>query len=375
MLVAGTAVLAVMGRDVSGALILGAVGYALVGSLILARRPGHRMGPLLCAIALAAAFSDFVFVYTRYTFVHSPGSLPFGTAFLWVNTWSFAPAVCLTAFVLPLVFPDGKLLSPRWRPVLWAAVLFVSLAAVGRAFIPENMGSALIYLPNPYAIPGAAPVLEVMLAVAVAGGLVALAAVSASVVLRWRRSGRVVREQLKWFLATIPILVAGIVANDFFPDPVTIALGIAGCLLPVAIGVAVLRYRLYEIDVILSRAVLYAALSVVVAVVYLAVVVIAGGVSGVGRSLGVQVLATVIAALALWPLRGRVQRGVQRSFLATVTRRTPPWPGWGARWRRRPAPSRCSARWPRPWPTACGFPTPRWNSGRETPGRPPPPGG
>jgi two-component system, NarL family, sensor kinase len=185
---------------------------------------------------------------------------------------------------------------------------------VGRAFIPENMGSALIYLPNPYAIPGAAPVLEVMLAVAVAGGLIALAAVSASVVLRWRRSGRVVREQLKWFLATIPILVAGIVANDFFPDPVTIALGIAGCLLPVAIGVAVLRYRLYEIDVILSRAVLYAVLSVVVAVVYLAVVVIAGGVSGVGRSLGVQVLATVIAALALWPLRGRVQRGVQRLF-------------------------------------------------------------
>ncbi len=88
--------------------------------------------------------------------------------------------------------------------------------------------------------------------------------------------GQVVRQQLKWFLATIPILVAGIIANDFFPDPVTIALGIAGGLLPVAIGVAVLRYRLYEIDVILSRAVPY--------------------------------------AVALWPLRGRVQRGVQRLF-------------------------------------------------------------
>jgi hypothetical protein len=125
VLIAATAVLAVMGRDVSGALIFGALGYALVGSLILARRPGSRMGPLLCASALAAAFSDFVFVYTRYTLVHSPGSLPFGTAFLWINTWSFAPAVCLTAFVLPLVFPDGRLLSRRWRPVLWAALLIV----------------------------------------------------------------------------------------------------------------------------------------------------------------------------------------------------------------------------------------------------------
>jgi len=314
VLVVGTAVLAVMGRDVSGALVVGALGYALVGSLILARRPGQRMGPLLCAIALAAAFSDFAFAYTRYTFVHSPGSLPFGAAFLWINTWSFAPAVFLSTFLLPLVFPDGRLLSPRWRPVLWAALLFVSLAGVARAFIPGDMGSSLLYLPNPYAIPSAAPVLEVVLAVAVAGGLIALAAVSASVVLRWRRSGRVVREQLKWFLATIPIVVASLVANYFLPDQVTIALGVAGGLLPVAIGVAVLRYRLYEIDVILSRAVLYAALSVVVAVVYLAVVAIAGGVFGVGRSLSVQVLATVIAALALWPLRGRVQRGVQRLF-------------------------------------------------------------
>jgi len=311
VLVAATVVLAVMDRDVYGALILAALGYALVGSLILARRPGHRMGPLLCAIALAIAFSDFVFVYTRYTLIYSPGSLPFGTAFLWITAWGFAPAACLTAFVLPLVFPDGRLLSRRWRPVLWAALLIIPLLAVGRAFIPDNMGSSLNYLPNPYPIPAAEPVFEVMLLLAVGSGLIVLAAVSASVVLRWRRSGQVVRLQLNWFLATIPILVAGIIAFDFFPDPVTMAFGIAGGLLPVAIGVAVLRYRLYEIDVILSRAVLYAVLSAVVAVVYLAVVAIAGGVFGVGRSLGVQVLATVIAALALAVFR-RPGRAVRR---------------------------------------------------------------
>jgi two-component system, NarL family, sensor kinase len=110
-------------------------------------------------------------------------------------------------------------------------------------------------------------------------------------------------------------VVIGVLSDDFFPDPLTIALGaVASVLVPVAIGVAVLRYRLYEIDVIVSRAVLYASLSAVVAVVYLAVVAVAGGLFGAGRSLGVQVLATVIAAAALWPLRGRVQRGVQRVF-------------------------------------------------------------
>ena len=376
VLVAATVVLAVMDRDVYGALIFAALGYALVGSLILARRPGHRMGPLLCAIALAIAFSDFVFVYTRYTLIFSPGSLPFGTAFLWITAWGFAPAACLTAFVLPLVFPDGRLLSRRWRPVLWAALLIIPLSAVGRAFIPDNMGSSLNYLPNPYPIPAAEPVFEVMLLLAVGSGLIVLAAVSASVVLRWRRSGQVVRLQLKWFLATIPILVAGIIAFDFFPDPVTMAFGIAGGLLPVAIGVAVLRYRLYEIDVILSRAVLYAVLSVAVAVVYLAVVAIARGVFGVGRSLertgaghrdcGAGAVATSRLGAA-WCRSG--------CSSATGTRRTPPWPGWGARWKRRPVPSRCWARWPRPWPTACVFPMPRSSSGREIPGCPPPPGG
>src|SRR5439155_22958081 len=85
------------------------------------------------------------------------GALPFGTAFLWITVWGFAPAACLTAFVLPLVFPDGRLLSRCWRPVLWAALLIIPLLAVGRAFIPENMGSSLNYLPNPYPIPSAEP--------------------------------------------------------------------------------------------------------------------------------------------------------------------------------------------------------------------------
>src|SRR5207249_4494123 len=99
--------------------------YAWVGGVLLARRPGHPMGPLLCLIGLAIAFSTANFAYTRYTLVHLPGSLPFGSAALWVNTWAYAPATSLGGMVLLLVFPDGRLLSRRFRPALWAALAFI----------------------------------------------------------------------------------------------------------------------------------------------------------------------------------------------------------------------------------------------------------
>ncbi len=101
------------------------------------------MGPLLCLIGLANAIGQVPFAYARYALVHSPGSLPFATAMLWVNTWAYAPAISLTGLVLPLVFPEGRLLSPRWRPALWAALAFIPLLVAGYAFIPQSMGSLL----------------------------------------------------------------------------------------------------------------------------------------------------------------------------------------------------------------------------------------
>ena len=129
-----------------------------MGCVLLARRPGHPMGPLLCLIGLADAIAAVPFTYARYTLVHSPGSLPFATAALWVNTWAYAPATSLGGLVLPLVFPEGRLLSRRWRPALWAALAFIPLSVAGFAFIPQNMGVLFRYLPNPYASPGSTAV-------------------------------------------------------------------------------------------------------------------------------------------------------------------------------------------------------------------------
>jgi signal transduction histidine kinase len=310
------AVLAIMGRDVSLFLVPQALAYVCMGCVLLARRPGHPMGPLLCLIGLAIAFSQAPFAYARYTLVHSPGSLPFSTAMLWINTWAYAPAVSLAGLVLPMVFPEGKLLSPRWRPALWAALAFIPLFVAGYAFIPQSMGSLFHNRPDPYTVPGLDTLFETFQGLAVACGLSAAVAAVASVTLRWRRADRVRRQQLKWFLAVMPIAALSFAAVLIAPGPWSLAVGlVSGTLTPIAIGIAVLRYRLYEIDILISRAVLYGLLTAGVAAVYLAVVALAYLLFGVhSRDLRVQVLATALGAAALFPLRDRVQRRVDRLF-------------------------------------------------------------
>jgi signal transduction histidine kinase len=319
------ALLAVGARSLDAWPVPIAIGFAWMGCVLLARRPGHPMGPLLCLIGFVNAISGFVFAYARYTIVHFPGSLSFAMPMLWANTWLSAPAASLTGLVLPLVFPEGRLLSPRWRPALWAALAFIPLWIAGNAFIPQSMGGYFRHLPDPYTYPSFDRLFEVLQFLAVACGLAAGAAAAASVVVRWRRAGRVGRQQLKWFLAVLPIAAVSLVAGFFEPGgAVNVVFGaLAGTLLPVAIGIAVLRYRLYEIDLLLSRAVLYALLTAGVAAVYLAVVWAARSVLparffspifGMNSSLAVQVIATAVAAAVLFPLRDRVQRRVDRLF-------------------------------------------------------------
>jgi two-component system, NarL family, sensor kinase len=312
----GTGVLAALGRDVSLLLFPQSLAFAWMGCVLLARRPGHPMGPLLCLIGLVDALSQAPFAYARYTVVHHPGSLPYGTAALWINTWNFAAATSLIGLVLPLVFPEGRLLSPRWRPALWAALAFIPLSVAGWAFIPQTMGSLFRDLPDPYAAPRLDKLFVALQVLALVCAAAAGVAAAASVTLRWRRADRAGREQLKWFLAVLPVMAASIIATIVFPGPVSLGAGlVAGTLLPTAIGVAVLRYRLYEIEILLNRAVLYGLLTAGVAAVYLAVVAVARSLFGLeGRSLTVQVVATAVAAAALFPLRDRVQRRVDRLF-------------------------------------------------------------
>lgn len=309
------------GSLVALAVVPDVVGFSGIGCLLLARRPGHPMGPLLCLIGLTSAIDDVAVTYARYVLVHPPGSLPFPTALVWANAWIYAPAVSLGGLVLPLVFPDGRLLSRRWRPALWAALAFIPLVVVGAGFVSRRMGGYLGSRPNPYAVSWAAPLRDLLWALALTCAVAAGVAAAASLVVRWRRADRVGRQQLKWFLAVMPMMAATLVINGFVMSPVGllgsvgVALGsVTGVLLPVAIGVAVLRYRLYEIDVLLNRAVLYGSLTAVVVVAYLAVAGVATFAFAGNRGLAAQVLAAVLAAAALWPLRDRVQGWVNGQF-------------------------------------------------------------
>ena len=316
ILALGGAVLGILGRDVSLLLLPAPLTYAWMGCVLLTRRPGHPMGPLLCVIGLADAFATVPYLYARYTLVHSPGSLPFSTGALWVNTWAYAPATSLGAMVLLLVFPDGRLLSRRFRPALWAALAFIPLSIAGYAFVPQNLGPLFRHMHNPYAIPRLTGWFDACQALAIVCGLVGGAGAAASITLRWRRADRVGRQQLKWLLAVLPFTIASLIATLVAPGTLSLALGVpAGIAMPIAIGIAVLRYRLYEVDILLSRAVLYGLLTAGMAGVYLAVVVIAHSLFEVpSRSLAVQVIATVLAASALWPLHDRAQRAVDRLF-------------------------------------------------------------
>jgi len=313
------AVLAALGRDVSILLLPAPLAYAWMGCVLLARRPGHPMGPLLCLIGLADAFSTVPYTYVRYALVHSPRSLPFSTAALWVNTWAYAPAVSLGGIVLLLVFPDGRLLSQRFRPALWAALAFIPLSVAGFAFFPRNLGPLFLNRSNPYTIPRLNWLFETCAALAIVCGVAAGAGAAASLTLRWRRADRVGRQQLKWLLAVLPFWIVSLIGILVLPGTWSLALALpASILMPIAIGIAVLRYKLYEIDILLNRAVLYGTLTAGMAGVYLAVVVIAQSFRSVfglkGTGLPVQVIATVLAASALWPLHDRVQRRVDRLF-------------------------------------------------------------
>ena len=166
------AVLAILARDVSLLLLPGPLTFALMGGVLLARRPGHPMGPLLCLAGLADVIAVLPYTYLRYTLVH-PGSLPFSTAMLWLNTWAYAPATMLGGPILLMFFPEGTLVSRRFRPALWAALAFIPFSIAGYAFEPQNLGSLFHNQANPYVMPRLDGLFEAFQALSVVCGLVA----------------------------------------------------------------------------------------------------------------------------------------------------------------------------------------------------------
>ena len=288
-----------------------ACGYPLAGAIILTHRHRHRIGALLCAVGLASAIALFSYQYATRAVILEPGSLPFGELAAWLSSWSWALGVIPALTLLPLLFPDGDLPSRRWRPVRAAGLSAAGLAAIGHALAP----GPLIDFPsirNPIGIPALGAITAGMRALVVPVFLVAMIAGVVAIVVRWRRGDALVRRQLGWFLSAAVVLVAVVLADSFRMVPRQLSSFVvfsATLLLPAAVSVAVLLYRLYDIDVVVNRSLVYGGLTGGVIGIYVTIVTVVGRLAG---QLSGSILAAAAVAVAFQPLRQRVQGAVDR---------------------------------------------------------------
>ena len=285
------------------------VAFAVVGAVILRHRSDNRIGWLLTSGAVPFAVLNAGTAYARHGHGSLPGALAVAAV---VNVMPLLGLGVLVA-VLPQVFPTGAPVSPRWRPLLWTGWTFTVLGAVSNLFDAEQVQD-LPGVKNPAAIGAVQPLVNTAQFVALLCLVVSVVSGVAGLVIRWRRSRGDERQQLKWFMAGFVPVLMPIALHDGFPQVAGALIALLLTLVPVTIGVAVLRYRLYDLDVVVNRVLVYTLLSASTAVVYVAAVVLAEAVAGWGHGLPVQIAATVVAAALFGPLRLRVQTGVDRLF-------------------------------------------------------------
>jgi hypothetical protein len=322
-LMAVACVLQLRNGDVVEALITPALGVlACVGALLCRRRPENRIGTILLGIALVVTLS---IVGDSITAPHEGDPAPptavkvivavdEALVFVWFG---------LVGILLPLLFPDGKLPSPRWRMALWVGLGLVALAALGTLLgVADAEWGDGGRVENPLALGG--PAGDVLEAASELGGpafALAVLAALASVVVRFRRADGVERQQLKWFVFTIALLLLGLAAAAISEaigwEPLgnvgwAVFLGSLIFGMPLAIAFAVLRYRLYDLDLVIRRTLVYGSLTVTLAAAYLGTVLLVG--LAVGES-GFAVAVSTLAVAALFrPLRARIQAVVDRRF-------------------------------------------------------------
>jgi class 3 adenylate cyclase len=305
------------------------LGFAVVGALIVRAQPSNRMGWLALAISFAVELDAFAGSYRDFTFL-GQHALPGAMAMAWLAEWAWVISLGSTGIYFLLLFPNGHLPTPRWRVIGWLGGVGMAVAFIVTGFLPGELSSAP-YLTNPLGIEGIEPVLRVL-----AGGIVllpvSLVGAGTSLVVRFRRSTGELRLQLRW-LATAAAIVglayaialaatlawsatAGSAADlPFWLRSIEDLANLVLITIPVAAGVAILRYRLYDIDVIINRTVVYGSVTVLLATaIGVANVVLQRVLEAVtgGRSESLTVVLIGGAVLAFAPLRARMRTFADR---------------------------------------------------------------
>jgi signal transduction histidine kinase len=302
-----------------GSSALAAVAYPTVGVLIAVRRRGNRIGWLMIFIGLSFGLSCVVHAYTERGPLVGPHAPVAGQWADWLGTWVWVPGWLFLVTLLLLLFPDGHPPSPRWRPAIWATFAVAAMMILGSWLDPHPDSQATYRNPTAaQATRGLAGPLEIG---ALVLGIAVAAVCLAGLVTRFRRSGGEQRQQMKWFA------YAGIATLVLLPGNTVLAtsgvLQVMGyvdvLLLPVAVGFAIMKYRLYDIDFVISKTIVYGTLAAFITAVYVLVVAgigsLGSGALGAGSrpDLGLSILATAVVAVAFQPVRERVQHLANRA--------------------------------------------------------------
>ena len=306
--------------------------FPLAGLLILLRQPRNTVGWLLHGIGLVWGLSGLIDNYATYGLVVNPGSLPGAGVAIALNEGSWAPGIGLMGTLLILLFPDGHLPSPRWRPVAWVSCVTMALVPVIIALLPGRLDEGPVAgMVNPIGLESAEPLLTVALGVFLPLLPMCILACAVALVIRFRGSRGIERLQLKW-LATAGALVATLylvmmvstllttVAVTAEPpgwvDLLQRVSAPAFVLLPIAIGVAILRHGLFNIDRLINRALVYGSLTATLALVYLGTVLVLQLVlTPVTDQSDLAVAGSTLAVAALFgPARRRIQATVDKRF-------------------------------------------------------------
>jgi hypothetical protein len=295
------------------------LGYSTVGAIVASRLPESPIGWLFCAIGLTFGVSHFSAEYAAYALLASSRSLPGGEVLAWLTSWVWVGGLGLIVF-LDLLFPNGRLPSARWRWFARFTAIALLPAATLAALSPGRILSSTLH--NPLGIeglPNASKTVEAFMYALVVVG-------ASSMLMRLRYAGRVERQQIKWFAYATAVAISGVILkNTVYPAVgamwvwgvglILTAIGVASS--PVAMGLAILRYRLYEIDLIINRTLVYGSLTAMLAGVYLGGVVLLQYVfrtlTGGESQLAIVASTLVIAALFV-PLRRRIQSFINRRF-------------------------------------------------------------
>jgi hypothetical protein len=304
---------------------LNAISYAPVGALIASRHPANLVGWLLCLYGLAISMSHFGAEYATYALLAQPNSLPAGEALAWIVSWILPVIIGLTVFYI-LLFPTGRLPSSRWRWLAWLTVAFVLVGVISSAFSPGALMGILGPIRNPLGMEGFTNIYRAVLYIVTP--LVFVAAAS-SVFMRLRRAVGVERQQIKWFAYAAAATISGTILEYIIPEVIDtplwyeragFALNIATIpAIPIAIGIAILRYRLYDIDLLINRTLVYGTLTALLALVYFVGVATT---EALFRALTGQeeqpqlaiVVSTLVIAALFNPLRRRIQSFIDRRF-------------------------------------------------------------